>query len=224
MHAPHPTPPLFDGSEDAGARLSEALDHERSADTVVIALAPHGAPVGAEVAERLALELDVVAVQAVVAASHPRCVLGAVVPEGPPVLRVGPAVEVGDLVAAVGDAARHAEALDRRLHRSVPRLEVAGRPCIVVDEALTAPEPILAVVRWLRGRHPRSVAVAVPAGSRQAVELVRAEADELVCLHEVASFWPRGAWYRRAVEPPEAEVMAILERARGIPADVVVSR
>jgi predicted phosphoribosyltransferase len=217
-------PPLFSGPEDAGARLSEALAAERRPDGVTIGLAPHGVPVAAEVAERLGLELDLAVVQPVVMASLPHCALGAVAPEGPPVLRASLAADAGDLVAAVADAARHAEALDRRLHRSVPRLEVAGCPCIVVDDILTAPEPMLAVVRWLGARHPARIVVAVPAGSRQAVERVRSEVDALVCLYELASFWPSETWYRRAAHPPEAEVVRLLERARGIPADVVGAR
>jgi putative phosphoribosyl transferase len=224
MHTPHPTPPLFAGPEDAGARLSAALDHERRPDAVTLGVAPHGMPAAAEVAERLGLDLDLVVVEPIVIASLPGCVLGAVAPEGPPVLRPGPEVCIGDLVAAAADAADHADALDRRLHRSVPRLDVEGRACIVVDEILGAPEPMLAAVRWLRARHPGRIAVAVPAGSRQAVERVRTEVDALVCLHELASFWPSETWYRRTGHPPEAAVVRLLERARGIPADVLAPR
>ena len=93
-----------------------------------------------------------------------------------------------------------------------------------MDDILTAPEPMLAAVRWLRARHPSRIVVAVPAGSRQAVERVRPEVDALVCLYELASFWPSETWYQGAAHPPETAVARLLERARGIPADALGAR
>src|SRR2546421_160387 len=73
---------------------------------------------------------------------------------------------------------------------------IVGRTVIVVDDGLATGATMRAALRSVRQQSPTRLVVAVPVGSREASEALRAEADEVVCLHAPASFRAVGSYYR----------------------------
>jgi predicted phosphoribosyltransferase len=58
---------------------------------------------------------------------------------------------------------------------------------------------------------PAHLVVAVPVGSREACEALRAEADDVVCLHAPASFNAVGSYYLKFDQTTDAEVRRLLQ-------------
>jgi predicted phosphoribosyltransferase len=102
-----------------------------------------------------------------------------------------------------------------RLYRgNAPALNLRGREVIVVDDGLATGSTMRAAVQAIRLQHPARVVVAVPVGAEDTCDLLRAEADEVVC---VATPWPFravGLWYQDFPQATDQEVHELLQEAR----------
>ena len=91
--------------------------------------------------------------------------------------------------------------------------EVEGRTVLVVDDGLATGLSDLAAVRALRSRGAGQIVVASPVGSQEAVRLLRAEADEVVCHTVPARMLGVGHWYEDFSPVSEEEVLELLAAA-----------
>ena len=208
---------IFRDRREAGVALGAALLGLTGDEPVVLALPRGGVPVAYEIARALHAPLDVLLVRKVGAPGNPELGMGAVAEGGVRVLD-------RDTIRALMISA---EELDRSIERATaelagqlqryrggrPAIELAGRTAIVVDDGLATGGTANAALRAVRARGARRVVLAVPVGSRQAVERLRPEADEVVCLNVPADLRAVGAWYRDFGQTSDEEVAELLERA-----------
>ncbi len=183
----------------------------------MIALPRGGVPVAFEVARRLSAPLDVLAVRKLGAPANPEFAIGAIAEDGTAVFDAVSARRAGMTEATLE---RTIEKEARELRRRVERyrderapIDVRGRSTIVVDDGLATGLTDLAAVRALRARGAGRIVVAVPVGARQAVALVRQEADEVVCLAIPHDLGGVGRWYSDFAPVSDDEVLALLEAA-----------
>jgi putative phosphoribosyl transferase len=221
---------VFADRHEAGAALAECLAGQNFDDGVVVGLARGGVVVAAEVARRLGLPLEALAVRKIRHPLQPEYAIGAVTPEGGLFARS----DVGDLTdhelrAAVDSARSNATALDRRIHARRGPVAVAGRPCLLVDDGLATGATMVAAARWARGAGASRVVVGVPVGSAQSVEMLRHEADAVVCVETPTPLNSVGEWYTDFEQVSDEEVAALIaessvrpvERRVRIPTDGV---
>lgn len=201
---------------DAGRILARALVDECESDAVVIGLARGGIQVAAEVARELGLPLDAVAVRKIRHPSQPEYALGAVTPADGVYLRGADGLTDSQIAVAVRVAQEEAEELDRRLHADRLPLELAGRPVLVVDDGMATAATMIAAIRWARGRGARRLVAAAPVASTQAVELLREEADRVVCPYVLARFGAVGLSYDDFGPVDDEEVIRLLDQEGSI--------
>lgn len=205
---------LFRDRFDAGRQLADVLDRRSLEDAVVVGLARGGVEVAVEVARELALPLDAVAVRKIGHPWQPEYGIGAVTPGGDGVyVRSHDGLDDEELARAVEQARSKAAVLDRTLHEHHSPIPLDGRTALLVDDGLATGATMVASVRWARSRGAGRVVVAVPVGAAQSLELLRAEADEVVCPHAEQEFWAVGLWYDDFRQVSDTEVLALLERA-----------
>ena len=214
--------PRFRDREQAGQLLAEALDgYADRSDALVLALPRGGVPVGAEVARRLSAPLDLMLVRKLGVPGHEELAMGAVASGGVRVLNedVVRALELDeDTIEAVADAERRE--LERRDHayrEGRPYPDVSGRTVILVDDGLATGATMRAAVAAVRKLDPARIVVAVPVAPPQTCELLRDEADEVVCLSSPDAFMAIGVWYDDFPQLSDDEVRELLgaERAPG---------
>jgi predicted phosphoribosyltransferase len=176
----------FQDRRDAGARLASALRDEMGPDVVVLGLARGGVPVAYEVARRLRAPLDVLVVRKLGFPSQPELAMGAVGPGGARVLNDDVVRLLRMPTSAIDEiAAREQQEVERRerlYRRGRPREEVRGRHVVVVDDGLATGASMRAAIAWLRVVGARRITVAVPTGSAETCEALRADADGVLCL------------------------------------------
>jgi putative phosphoribosyl transferase len=203
---------LFRDRADAGRALAAAIVPEPAGNAVVVGLARGGVAVAAEVARRLSLPLDAVAVRKIGYPGQPEYGIGAVAPgDVATYVRTAEDLDEWQLARAIDHARAQAEALDRTLHEHRGAVDLRGRTALLVDDGLATGATMVAAVRWARSRGATRVVVAVPVAAAQSMRFLRGEADELVCLHELRDLGSVGAWYLDFAQVESSEVIALLD-------------
>jgi putative phosphoribosyl transferase len=197
---------LFADRRHAGRLLARPLEPERGGNAVVVGLARGGVVVAAEVAVALGLPLDVVAVRKVRHPWQPEYAIGAVTPGAGVYVRGPDGLTPDEVQAAVSAARARAAELDARLHEDSAPIELRGRTCILVDDGLATGATMIAAVRWARSLSAARVVAAVPVAALASVSLLEAEADAVVCPHELDPFGAVGLWYESFEQVEDEDV------------------
>lgn len=205
----------FDDREDAARRLAEALDHLRGRHPLVLAIPRGAVPMGRLIADALGGDFDVVLVRKLGAPDNPELAIGAVEEGGWRLLN--PEAEwLGADAAYVERVTRHELArIGERRQRWTPDrapIDPAGRTVIVVDDGLATGATMRAALHAVRARGPVRLVCAVPVASPEALALVEADADEVVCLATPPHLGSVGGWYRDFRQVEDDEVEALLRR------------
>ncbi len=210
--------PFLDRKE-AGRRLAEELaPRVAGEDVVVFALPRGGAPVAAPIARALKAPLDLTLVRKIGAPYQPELAMGAVADSGTPVV-----VRNEDVIELLGvSEARFAEACAhecaeirrrRKLYLGArPRADAKGRTAVVVDDGVATGATTRAALRAVRAQAPKRLILAVPVASTEALDALRAEADEIVCLEAHDYFYGVGGYYADFQQVSDEEVIALLDK------------
>jgi putative phosphoribosyl transferase len=93
-------------------------------------------------------------------------------------------------------------------------LDVHGKTVILVDEGVATAGTLRAAIRGARKRGAARVVVAAPVIAAEALDALKQEADEVVCLATPRHLIAVGAWYQDFRKPGQDDVVAILTHAR----------
>ena len=204
---------------DAGRRLAAALDHLRADDVVVLGLPRGGVPVAAEVAAALGAPLDVIVVRKLGTPGHEELGMGAIGEGAVRVLNDEIVRSVGvsaEQLAAVETAERaELERRARRFRGDRPRLDLAGKTAVVVDDGIATGSTAIAALQVVRVLGASRVVLATPVAPHGIERRVAPFADELVVLDTPRWFSAVGQFYDDFDQTSDAEVIACLAGRRG---------
>ncbi|MGY1823900.1 phosphoribosyltransferase family protein [Geodermatophilus sp. SYSU D00079] len=200
---------------DAGRRLARQLESLRGQDVVVLGLPRGGVPVAFEVARALGAPLDVVVVRKLGVPSQPELAMGAVGEGGVTVVdqRVVGMAGVGPDVVARAEERERAELVDRarRFRGDRPRVPLAGRTVVVVDDGIATGSTARAAGAVVRAQGAGRVVLAAPVCARESARALAGEFDEVVCLEVPHRFAAVGRFYEDFRPTADEEVVALLE-------------
>lgn len=207
----------FASRASAGALLARRLEHHAGPNLLVLGIPRGGVPVAAAIADALGGELDVAVARKLGAPDQPELAIGAVTADGTTHLNTDLVRHLGittDYLARVQrDELVEARRREARYRGGRPRPRIAGRPVVVVDDGLATGATVWAAVEAVRRQRPARLVVAVPVGSREACEALRAVADEVVCLAQPEPFGGVGLHYASFPQLEDDEVMQLLADA-----------
>jgi predicted phosphoribosyltransferase len=173
------------------------------------------------VASRLDADLDIVVARKLRAPGNPELAIGAVTANGGQYLNdeyvTALGVSEAYLEREIDDRMEDAREREAYMRGGLAPSPISGRTVIVVDDGLATGATMRAALRSVRRSNPGRLVMAVPVGSSEAVEAMRAEADEVVCLSEPDPFYAVGLHYRDFEPVEEDEVRRLLEaRSRAV--------
>ncbi|MBD0321648.1 MAG: phosphoribosyltransferase, partial [Gemmatimonadetes bacterium] len=179
--------------------MAVLLTEYRSESTLVLGLPRGGVPVAFEVARTLGAPLDVWVVRKVGAPGQPELGLGAVAEGGALFLDRGMMRSLGfSETEVLRTAEREAAEVSARIARfrgPHPAPDIEGRTVILVDDGVATGGTVRAAIRALRERRPREIVLAVPVGAVESLDSLRAEVDDLVCVHPAEFMMAVGEFY-----------------------------
>ncbi|MFE7899403.1 phosphoribosyltransferase [Streptomyces sp. NPDC057424] len=208
----------FRDRRQAGEELAETLrTRQREGalpDPLVLALPRGGVAVAREVADVLDAPLDVLVVRKIGAPHQEELGVGAMAGDEVPLLDEDTLRHLGIGEAALAPVIERERAELRRRERLYrqgrPAPDLRGRTVIVVDDGLATGSTARAALRFVRRQAPGKVLLAAPVCSPEGAELMRAEADEVICLHRPAAFMAVGLWYENFDQLTDQDVLETL--------------
>jgi predicted phosphoribosyltransferase len=206
----------FADRREAGQRLARHLVDIRPADPVIVALPRGGVPVAAEIAKALGAPLEILAVRKLGAPGHPEYGVGAIAEDGTRVIDPEATAVLGIRNGELDAITERERAeLGRRVHTyrgDRPALDLRGRTVVIVDDGAATGLTDVAAIHAVRHQGPRWVIAALPVCSAEALELLRGEADQVVCLRAPRPFHGVGQWYRDFTQVSDQEVIDALRK------------
>jgi putative phosphoribosyl transferase len=206
---------LFADRVDAGRRLASALKTIVGADAIVLAIPRGGVVVGYEVAQALALPLDVIIPRKIGAPGNPELAIGAMTEDGTVLLddNIIQYLQVSQEYIQEESAAQKLEIQRRlKLYRgdaSYPALE--NRDVILVDDGIATGSTMKAALASVRNRKAKTVTIAIPVGPPSTIRELERKADHVVCLHTPEAFYAIGQFYENFTQTPDEEVTRLLK-------------
>ncbi|MBZ9638705.1 phosphoribosyltransferase [Streptomyces sp. PSKA30] len=202
----------------AGRELAEHLrilqEKGTLPDPVVLALPRGGVTVAREVARALGAPLDVLVVRKIGAPAHEEFGVGAIAGDDPPLFDARALNQLGlteeELAPVVARERAELHRREQRYRQGRPAAELKGRTAIVVDDGLATGSTARAAVQAVRRREPERVVVAAPVCSHEATDLLRGDADDVVCLMRPSPFHAVGLWYEDFEQLTDDDVLDAL--------------
>lgn len=208
----------FQDRTEAGQKLAKALSPYAGQHPVILALPRGGVPVAAEVAAALDASLDLVLVRKIGVPFQPELAMGAIVDGANPLIVrnedviCSAGVDEADFKAVCDKELAEIERRRRRYLGNRPRVDIAGRTAIVVDDGIATGATTRAALRATRMRDPKILVLAMPVAPTDSIAALREEADEIVCLEDHTFFGAIGLYYRDFRQVSDEQVMDILKR------------
>jgi putative phosphoribosyl transferase len=211
---------MFENRQEAGQRLAAALDRFAAEAPVVLALPRGGVPVALEVARRLKAPLGLAMVRKIGAPGQPELAIGAVADGPHPVTVLNEDVVAGlyvDKSYIEQETKRQLDEIERRRKLYTPHLQPAeskDKTVILVDDGIATGATVRAAARSVRAAGAKRTIIATPVASPDVVEMLKAEADEVISLETPDWLGAIGLFYRDFRQVSDEEVSDMLDEAR----------
>lgn len=175
-----------------------------------------GVVLAAEIARALHGELGVLTAVKVRAPRNFELAVGAVTPDGIPLLdtRLIDRLEIDEATrdAIVGEAVAEVR---RRQEVFGPVGPIEGRTVVVTDDGVATGATLRAAIAYVTRCSPSHLVCALPVGPPETIAAIAGSVDEMVCPLQPRWFGAVGEFYDDFAQVTDAEVLALLASARG---------
>ncbi len=205
---------IFKNRYDAAEQLTEKLQKYKDRKDAIILAIPRGAlQIGAVLAERLKLPLDIVLVKKIGHPYNPELAIGAVSLKEYVVNPEFREVSKGYIQSEVKELRHKLQKLAQqyRGEKAFPNLK--NRIVILVDDGIAMGYTMGAAIDLVRKEKPKKVIVAIPVGSPEAVSRLQRKADEVICLDVPEFFMAIGQFYQQFEQVDDDEAIRLLKEA-----------
>lgn len=178
---------VFRDRKEAGILLARKLSKYKGTDSFVFGIPSGGVPVAAEIAQSLALPLDLIIVRKIQIPYNTEAGFGAVGPDGRILLNE-------ELLRMLSLSDEEVECQIQKTKEMIairnglfrknrPFPSVKNKIVIIADDGLASGYTMLSAIEYMRRQLPHILVVAVPTGLKKTIDLVLPQTDELVCLN-----------------------------------------
>lgn len=210
---------VFASREDAGRKLSLRLKGEGITPDIVLGLPRGGVIVAAEVADELAVPLDVLVVRKIGHPRHREFAVGALAEPDIVMLDEDAIsrtfVSESELNEVIAEEKERLAAYVNAFERGTP-VELADKRVLIVDDGLATGSTMEAAVRGAKQRKAAEVYVAVPVASDGAVDRISEVADRVIAIAVDPDFDAVGRYYEVFAQTTDQEVLELLHGGKAL--------
>ncbi len=182
---------------------------------IVLAIPSGGVPVGAVIAKKLCIPMDLIIVRKLPIPYNPEAGFGSISWDGD--VRINEKLtyqlqlSVDEIDSVIAEVKRDLKSRMEKFRGKRPFPELKGKSVIIVDDGLASGYTMLSAVSSVKRYSPAKIIVAVPTASKHALDIVIPHVDEIFCLNvrDSMQFAVADA-YREWHDLTEGEVLAIL--------------
>ena len=210
---------LFRDRVDAGKQLAQRLiAYKDNPETIVLGLPRGGIVTAFEVAKILDLPLDIVVPRKIGAPNNPELAVAAIAEDGSIVINDQLMNDLGlqldDLRNLIAQEKKEA-ARRMNLYRAGRKpLELAGKTVLLVDDGIATGATMRAAITSVRSRGAKTIVVAVPVAPSEALDEIRSEVDDLICLSAPELFLGVGGFYGEFAQTEDQEVIDLMAQSK----------
>lgn len=211
---------IFRDRREAGRELAERIVQviDPLSDAVVLALPRGGVPVADEIAKRIGVPLDVIAVRKLGVPGQEELAFGAIASGDVRVLNpqiIGMIRLTDDAIENIVERERTELTRRESVYRGDrPYPDLKGRTVILVDDGLATGATMRAAVKAVKAMDAARVIVAVPVAPLETLnDIERTDGIKCISKETPAPFYGVGMWYRDFSQTTDEEVVSILSEA-----------
>jgi putative phosphoribosyl transferase len=207
---------VFDDRSHAGELLAELLKkYTGRTDVIVLAIPAGGVPVALQVSKKLGVPLDLAVTRKLHIPWNKEAGFGAVSWDGSVILNRPLVDSLGlsseEINRCVEEEKQIIYSRMKKFRGTVPFPVLEGKVVIVVDDGLASGFSMLVTVKTLRNK-ARLVVVAVPTAPVSAINLLRPNVGQIVCLNiRSGSFFAVAEAYKEWYDLDDKDVIGLLE-------------
>lgn len=207
--------PMFKDRFEAGKKLAQQLQRYKDDANAVILAIPRGAvEIGAVLSHELHIPLDVIFTKKIGYPGNSEYAIGAVSLDN--VIIDKRALEFsGSLeaylkqeVASIRQLLHERSAL---YHGTRQPLSLENKTVIITDDGIATGKTLEATIDLIKKQNPATIIVAVPVGSKEAVQLIKKKVDHVICLEIPDYFMSVGQWYERFEQVDDEQAIQLLQ-------------
>ena len=184
--------------------------------SIVLAIPRGGVVVGYEVAQKLRVPLDIIVPRKIRAPNNPELAIGAVTEDGIMIFYHKLIEYLGVSQSQIKEEIqRQQKEIKRRLRfyrGDTPFPNLKDIHVIVVDDGIATGATMRAALASIRKRGAKSVILAIPVASTEALKMLEREADSIFCLFTPYPFFAVGRFYRNFEQTSDEEVVELLKK------------
>lgn len=205
----------FKNRKDAGERLIEALmEFKEAPDCIAIGLPRGGVVIAKIVKDALKIPLDVIVPRKIGAPNNPEFAIGAIAGDelflDPEIIETVKAPQ-SYIDSVVEEEKKEAERRLALYRKNRPPQDFSGKTILLIDDGIATGATIRASLLWLKKKGAKKIVIAVPVAPRHTIDLLKKEADQVICLSTPEPFMAVGQFYEDFPQTTDDEVIALLE-------------
>jgi putative phosphoribosyl transferase len=176
---------VFRDRSEAGKVLAGMMESYRNSNAIVLAIPAGGVPVGAIIAEKLELPLDVAVTSKITLPWNPEAGYGAVAFDGTVKLNEALISYLGlshrEIRQGIERTTQKVQQRLKALRGDHPLPEFSGRPVILVDDGLASGFTMRTAVEALHKAQAEQIVIAVPTAHQESLGHLIHEVDVIYC-------------------------------------------
>lgn len=206
---------MFHDREEAGVLLAAKLKKYKNEPGIVLAVPRGGVPVAYAVAKELGFPIEMILTKKI---GHPMNKEYAIGAASLTDYFIVPHENVTEKYIEQ-ELLRVRKRLKQMYTRFMGDKEpenLKGKTVLVIDDGIATGNTLLGTVNVLRKSNPGKIVIGVPVASKNAVQKLSKEVDEVVAVLIPEEFYGVGAFYEDFEQVSDEEVMFYLDKIRGL--------
>lgn len=204
---------MFRDRLEAGRLLAEKLKKYKNDIGIILAVPRGGVPVAYAVAKELGFPIEIILTKKIGHPIHKEYAIGAASMTDYFVLDHDniPDDYIQQELLSIRERLKE---MYERFMGDEPPTDIRNKTVIVIDDGIATGNTILGTIHVLRKSHPAKIVIGVPVASKNAIEILSEEVDEVVAVLIPDQFYGVGGFYEDFDQVSDEEVLYYLDKLR----------